>query len=107
MTAARCGWFRWDGADLLVYLRVQPRASRDAFAVTGDQQLKVWITAPPVDGKANSHLLRFLAHSFGVNKTSVTLESGQRGKHKRVRIRQPGRFPVAMEGESDHLQERS
>ena len=44
-------WARWEGPDLVLQIRVQPRAARDAF-VPEDERLRVRITAPPVDGAA-------------------------------------------------------
>lgn len=87
------GWYRWDGEDLVLSLKVQPKASRDALAEVLGEELKVRITAPPVDGQANSHLIAFLAKTFGVAKGAVLLESGQTGRSKRLRIRKPRRLP--------------
>ena len=50
-------WYRWDGGDLLLSLKLQPRSSRDAFAEPWGERLRVRITAPPVDGQANAHLI--------------------------------------------------
>jgi uncharacterized protein (TIGR00251 family) len=88
-------WFLWDGEDLVLRLRVQPKASRDEFAGPQEHSYRVRITAPPVDGKANAHLIRFLAKAFGVSRTSVTLESGETSREKRVRIAAPTRLPIA------------
>ncbi len=87
-------WYRWQGEDLLLTLRLQPRASRDEIAGPYGEALKVRITAPPVDGKANAHLLRFLAELFGVAPSAVELLSGETGRDKRVRIRRPRRLPA-------------
>lgn len=86
-------WYRWDGADLLLTLRIQPRASRDELAGPLGEALKVRITAPPVDGKANVHLVAFLARTFGVAKGDVVLESGAGSRTKRLRVRKPRRLP--------------
>lgn len=86
-------WYRWQGEDLLLTLRIQPRASRDEIAGPYGEALKVRITAPPVDGKANAHLLRFLAEVFDVPPSSVELVSGETGRDKRVRISRPKRLP--------------
>lgn len=86
-------WYRWDGSDLLLKLKLQPRASRDAFAGQQLDRLRVHIAAPPVDGKANTHLVAWLAKQFGVAKSSVWLEVGQSSSLKRVRICAPTRFP--------------
>ena len=90
-------WYRWDGDDLVLALRIQPRASRDEFAGPYGDRLRVRITAPPVDGRANAHLLRFLGAGFGVPGANVWLERGESGRDKAVRIRRPQRFPVPVE----------
>ncbi len=85
-------WYRWDDEDLILHLRVQPRASRDELCGVHGDSYRVRITAPPVDGKANSHLTAFLAKAFGVSKGAVTLEAGDSSREKRVRIRHPNRL---------------
>jgi uncharacterized protein (TIGR00251 family) len=50
-----------------------------------------------VDGKANAHLLRFLAELFDVSPSSVELISGETGRDKRVRITRPRRLPDGAE----------
>lgn len=87
---------RQDGEDLLLWLKVQPRSSRDAFAETLDDAIKVRITAPPVDGKANAHLVAWLARQFGVSKSAVIIESGESARRKRVRIRSPRKKPPIL-----------
>jgi hypothetical protein len=87
------GWYRWEGRDLLLQLKLHPRSSRDEFAGPHDDRLRVRITAPPVDGKANSHLVAWLARQFGVGKSSVVIEAGQTSRLKRVRIRAPAQVP--------------
>lgn len=86
-------FYRWDGDELVLALKVQPRASKDGFGEVLGDRLKLRITAPPVDGKANAHLIAYLAKLFDVPKSSVELESGQNGRDKRVRIRQPRHLP--------------
>lgn len=86
-------WYRWEGADLVLSLRVQPRASRDELLGSEGEHLRVRITAPPVEGKANEHLRRFLAELFGVPRTRVELLAGGQSRTKRWRVRAPGRLP--------------
>ena len=50
---------RRDGEDLLLDLFIQPKASRDQIMGPHGDELKVAITAPPVDGQANAHLIKF------------------------------------------------
>ncbi len=86
-------WYRWDGDDLLLQVRVQPRASCDELGEALGDQLKIRITAPPVDGKANDHLIRFLAKAFGVAKGQVQLEYGVSSRNKQLRIAAPRILP--------------
>lgn len=90
-------WCRWDGDDLVLALKVQPKASRDELAEPLGGELKVRITAPPVDGKANKHLIAFLAKLFGVPKSAVILEAGDAGRSKRLRIQKPRRLPSLID----------
>lgn len=86
-------YFRWDGEDLILDCHLQPKASRDEFAGLHGERLKIRLTAPPVEGKANAHLLAFLGAAFGVAKSQVELLSGELNRQKRVRIRQPKKLP--------------
>ncbi len=87
---------RWDGDDLIVSIRIQPRASRDEIVGPYGDSLKVRITAPPVDGKANAHLIKYLAKAFGVPRAGVSLLSGDTGRDKRLRINAPTRLPEGI-----------
>lgn len=92
-------WFRWDGADLVLDCHLQPKASKDELAGLHGERLKIRLTAPPVEGKANAHLLAFLGKAFGVAKSQVALESGELNRQKRVRIRAPQKLPAELAGE--------
>ena len=92
-------WFRWDGEDLVIDCHLQPKASKDEFAGLHGERLKIRLTAPPVEGKANAHLLAFLGKAFGVAKSLVTLESGELNRQKRVRIHAPQKLPEALAAE--------
>lgn len=83
----------WRGQSLILNLHIQPRSSRDELAGLHGDRIKVRITAPPVDGKANEHLIRFLARLFDVPRSSVTLLSGETGREKRICITNPAHLP--------------
>jgi uncharacterized protein (TIGR00251 family) len=93
------GWFRWDGEDLILACHLQPKASKDEFAGLHGERLKIRLTAPPVEGKANAHLLAFLGKAFGVAKSQVSLESGDLNRQKRVRIHAPQKLPAELAAE--------
>ncbi|MBB6340377.1 uncharacterized protein (TIGR00251 family) [Pseudomonas fluvialis] len=86
-------YFRWDGEDLILDCHLQPKASSDEFAGLHGERLKIRLTAPPVEGKANAHLLAFLGKAFGVAKSQVSLISGELNRQKRVRIQSPQKLP--------------
>jgi len=88
---------RWDGDDLILPILLQPKASRDRIVGWQGEELKIAITAPPVDGKANAHLIKFLSKQFKVAKRAITLEAGELSRHKRVRIHAPQKLPPELE----------
>jgi uncharacterized protein (TIGR00251 family) len=87
-------WF--EGEDLLLRLYIQPKASRDKIVGVHGDELKIAITAPPIDGKANAHLSKFLAKQFKVAKGLITIEKGDLGRHKQLRITQPSQIPTEI-----------
>ncbi len=68
-------------------LRVQPRASRNAIAGVMGDAIKLVITAPPVDGKANQAVIEYLSDLFRVSKSSIVIVSGETGRNKVIAIR--------------------
>ena len=87
----------WEGTDLILRVRVQPRASRDQWVGLQDDRFRVRVTAPPVDGQANIHLRELLATLFGVARSQVTLLAGETSRDKRLRIAAPKRLPPGIE----------
>ena len=85
--------YQWTDGDLLLVCHLQPKASKSEFCGLHGDALKVRIQAPPVEGKANSELIKFLAKQFGVSKIAVQIISGELNRHKRVRITQPQKLP--------------
>ena len=67
-------------------VRVVPRASKSEIVGEHDGMLKVRIAAPPVDGAANEEVIKLLARTFKVSKSSVMITSGQTSKTKQVSI---------------------
>jgi len=81
-------------------VRVQPRARRDEVAGLQAGCLRVRLQAPPVEGKANKALVRFLAQVLGVSRSQVELVSGERSRTKRVLVRggEPAALAAALAG---------
>ena len=68
-------------------VRVQPRASRDEIAGEWQEGLKIRLTAPPADGRANEALRRLLAARLKVPLSAVRIAAGEHSRTKRVEIR--------------------
>ena len=79
-------WARRDGADWLLELHVQPGARITAAVGEHGGRLKLKIAAPPVDNKANAHLLAWLAAQLGVPKSAVRLVRGETSRQKTVAV---------------------
>lgn len=86
----------WQSDALVLRLIIQPKASRDSLVGLHDDEFKVAITAPPVDGQANTHLVKFLAKQFKVAKSQISIEKGELGRHKQVRITNPQNIPTEV-----------
>jgi len=82
-------WLRSEDAAIILRLHVQPGARRTEFAGIHGDAVKIRLAAPPVDGKANAELLRFLCAVFGVPQRAVTLLQGETSRRKTVRIEAP------------------
>jgi len=67
-------------------VRVAPRSSREGVAGCEGGVVRIRLNAPPVEGRANEALLKFLAKALGVSRSQVSLVSGEKGRNKTVRI---------------------
>jgi uncharacterized protein len=71
---------------LVLRVRVQPRASRNALGGEREGALVVRLTAPPVEGAANEALARFLGKALGVAPSAIRVVSGATGRNKVVSV---------------------
>lgn len=90
------GWYRWESTTLHLFLHVQPRAGRDEIVGVQGSRLKVRITAPPVDGEANAHLVKYLAKLFGVPRADVAVAAGAHSRDKHLTVARPQRLPESF-----------
>jgi hypothetical protein len=67
-------------------IKIQPRARKNVIVGTLGDALKVSLTAPPVDGKANEACIAFFAKLLKVPRSSVTIAAGQTSRNKVIRI---------------------
>jgi uncharacterized protein len=67
-------------------VKIHPRAKKNAITGEVGDALKVSLTAPPVDGKANAACIEFFAKILNVPRSSVTIASGQSSRNKVIRV---------------------
>ena len=67
-------------------VHVQPRASRNEICGLQGNEIKLRLTAPPVDDAANRLCIEFIAKLLGVAKSRVTIIAGARSRHKTIKV---------------------
>ena len=80
------GWYRRNGDVITLTLHVQPGAKHNGIAGLHGEALKLRLAAPPVEGRANDALLKFIAELFGVPLRQVELRQGGQSRHKVVAV---------------------
>lgn len=91
-------FYEWSDGNLLLRVKVQPKASRSEFCELLGDRLKIRVSAAPSDGKANQQLIQFLAKQFRVSKSQVSLLSGESAREKRFMITAPRQIPEELAG---------
>lgn len=89
-------FFAWDGEVLVLNILGKPSASKDAIGKPYGKQLKVSVTAAPVNGRATDHMLRFLAPHFGVSASDIEVVFGRMNVNKQLRIKAPTKLPFVF-----------
>jgi uncharacterized protein (TIGR00251 family) len=79
-------WYRRDGEVLSLTLHVQPGAKRTEITGLHGEALKIRLAAPPIEGRANEALMRFIADTFDVPLRQVELKQGGQSRHKVVLV---------------------
>jgi uncharacterized protein len=67
-------------------VRVHPRAKKNAITGEVGEALKISLTAPPIEGRANKACIEFLAELLNVSRSSITIASGASSRNKNVRV---------------------
>ena len=83
-----------DGSDVLLSVRIHPRASRNQISTKGDGsldsgagQITIRLTAPPVEGAANAACRTFLADRLGIAQSRTLIVHGEKSRNKLLRVR--------------------
>ncbi|MEJ2744583.1 MAG: DUF167 domain-containing protein [bacterium] len=75
------------GSDLLVRIKVQPKASVNSIVGEHGGALKIKVTAAPENGKANRAVVEFMAERFGLKRSDVSIVSGGHSRDKLLAVR--------------------
>jgi len=70
---------------ILLRVRVQPGASKERWDCHQDE-LKIYLSSPPVEGKANKALMAFMAKTLGIRKQQITIKTGEKSRNKVLQI---------------------
>ena len=82
-------YYSFKDKTLILNLQIQPKASQNAIIGVHNNKLKIALTSAPTDGKANEHLIKYLAKHFGVPKNQVKIIKGAKSRQKSVLISSP------------------
>ncbi|MFA6062690.1 MAG: DUF167 domain-containing protein [Gallionella sp.] len=75
-------WYRCAGELITLTLHVQPGAKRSGISGLHGEALKIRLAAPPIDGRANEALIKYIAGLFDVPQRQVELKQGGQSRHK-------------------------
>jgi hypothetical protein len=77
---------RYTSTGVAFAVKVQPRARKNAITGVVGDALKLALTAPPVDGRANEACIEFFANLLDLPRSSVTIASGETSRNKVIRV---------------------
>lgn len=67
-------------------ITVSPKSSKSKITIDSDNNIKVYLNSPPVDGKANSECIQLFSKKLHIAKSNITIEKGIKGKKKKLLI---------------------
>jgi uncharacterized protein len=79
-------WYRRNGEVITLTLHVQPRAKHSKIVSLHGDALKIRLAAPPIEGRANEALLKFIVDLFDIPLRNIELLHGGQSRHKVVAI---------------------
>jgi len=81
-------WYKIQNSQIILNIIIQPGARKSEIVGIYDDRLKIRLQAPPVDGKANKLLVKFVAKLFNVPSKNVKLLKGHKSKLKKIEVLQ-------------------
>ncbi|MBE3090971.1 MAG: YggU family protein [Actinobacteria bacterium] len=79
-------YFKITGNDIVIKVKIVPGSSKNKIVGVYNNALKISITAPPVEGKANKECIAYLSKYFDVAKSKIEIISGETSKNKLIKI---------------------
>ena len=80
-------FLKQDDLTIILSLKIQPAAKRTGIVgIYNQTALKIALQAPPVEGKANTALIRFLSKTADIPQSHITLVQGGLSKEKKIRL---------------------
>lgn len=79
-------WYKQENDSVIIKIYVQPGAKRTEIAGLHGEALKIRLASPPIDGRANELLLKYIALLFNVPLRQVELKRGDKSRHKIITI---------------------
>ena len=86
MNSSTNDYFKIVGNDIIVKAKIVPGSSKNKIVGVYNDTIKIAVTAPPVEGKANKKCIAYLAKYFDVAKSKIEIISGQTSKNKLIKI---------------------
>ena len=79
-------WYRYSNGNLILTLYIQPGAKSSGVVGLHGNALKIKLASPPIDGRANTALLQFIATQFSIPLRQIKLIRGEKSRHKTVEL---------------------
>jgi uncharacterized protein len=80
-------WIRQEGDLTILVCRIHPNARKDEVEGLREDGLGIRLNAPPVEGKANKALQKYLSGLLGIAKSKIEIRSGEKGRTKVLGLR--------------------
>lgn len=79
-------YFKITGNDIIIKVKIVPGSSKNKIVGVYNDALKITITAPPVEGKANKKCISYLSKHFDIAKSKIEILSGKNSRNKLIKI---------------------
>lgn len=79
-------YIRVDPDGVILAIKLQPRAAKNEICGLHGTELRVRVTAPPVDAAANDALVKFLADAFDCPRSCIKIVYGHTSRHKQIKL---------------------